>query len=155
MAGLFQDEEVTRTFLHELEGFKKSERFYTEGCALLESALEGVPANKKDNARRILGVAQFILHTYRTVVHMKEFYLRKEQLLESHGDKRNALVDEMLEICRSEYKNAEDTVQYVEFDSALGYEASMEYMCDPAHIEWKLNLLRDVIDRELPSYYEK
>lgn len=155
MAGLFKDDEVTRTFLHELEGFKKSEQFYTEGCALLESALDAVPDSKKDNARRILGVAQFILHTYRTVVHMKEFYLRKEQLLDTHGEKRNQMVDEMLEICRSEYANAEDTVQYVEFDSALGYEASMEYMCDPAHIEWKLNLLRDLIDRELPSYYEK
>jgi hypothetical protein len=31
----------------------------------------------------------------------------------------------------------------------------MEYMCDRAHIEWKLSLLRDVIERELPSYYEE
>ena len=61
----------------------------------------------------------------------------------------------MLTICRSEVENAENTIPIVEFDSRLGFEPSMEYMTDKAHIEWKLNLIKDVIDRELPSYYEK
>jgi hypothetical protein len=61
----------------------------------------------------------------------------------------------MIEICQDEVKNAEDTIPIVEFDSRIGYEPSMEYMTDRAHIEWKLDLLREVIERELPSYYEK
>ena len=35
-----------------------------------------------------------------------------------------------------------------------GYEPSMEYMTDKAHIDWKLGLLREVMEKELPSYYE-
>jgi hypothetical protein len=31
----------------------------------------------------------------------------------------------------------------------------MEYMCDAAHLEWKIELLRQVIEEELPSYYER
>ena len=53
------------------------------------------------------------------------------------------------------HAETQDTIPLVEFDSRLGYEPSMEYMTDKAHIEWKLNLLRDVMEKELPSYYEK
>ena len=61
----------------------------------------------------------------------------------------------MLELCLNEVKNAEDTIPLVEFDSRLGYEPSMEYMTDKAHIDWKLGLIKEVIEKELPSYYEK
>ena len=71
------------------------------------------------------------------------------------GAERNALVDEMIMICREEVKNAEETIPIVEFDSRLGYEPTMEYMTDKAHIEWKLGLIKHVIEKELPSYYEK
>ena len=60
----------------------------------------------------------------------------------------------MLELCRAEVKNAQDTIPLVEFDSRLGYEPSMEYMTDKAHIDWKLDLINEVIEKELPSYYE-
>ena len=60
----------------------------------------------------------------------------------------------MMELCRAEEQNALDTIPLVEFDSRLGYEPSMEYMSDRAHIEWKLNLLRHITEEELPKYYE-
>ena len=84
----------------------------------------------------------------------KKFYLCKNALLDTHGEKRNELVDEMINICKCDRENAIETIPLVEFDSRLGYEPSMEYMCDRAHIEWKLNLLNEVIEKELPSYYE-
>ena len=61
----------------------------------------------------------------------------------------------MLVIAKREHENAIDTIPLVEFDSRLGYEPSMEYMTDRAHIEWKLGLLSELIEKELPSYYEK
>ena len=61
----------------------------------------------------------------------------------------------MLKYCKAEVENALDTIPLVEFDSRLGFEPSMEYMCDKEHIEWKLKYLYDVIERELPAYYEK
>ena len=39
--------------------------------------------------------------------------------------------------------------------AVLGYEPSMEYMCDADHILWKLSLLRDMMEKELPSYFEE
>ncbi len=41
------------------------------------------------------------------------------------------------EIVREECDNARRTIPAVEYDSRLGWEASMEYMCDRAHLEWK------------------
>ena len=61
------------------------------------------------------------------------------------------LLDEMDRICRRELDNAFSTVPLVEFDSRLGYEPSMEYMCDAAHLEWKIGLLRNVIEKEIPA----
>lgn len=153
--GVHTNRETNRIFMDELNGFSEADRLFTEGCRLLEEAIALAPERKREEARRILGVAAFIRNTCRTVVSAKEFFLRKELLLDSHGEERRRLVDEMLDICRREEENARDTIPYVEYDSALGYEPSMEYMCDRAHIEWKLSLLRDVIERELPSYYEE
>ena len=59
-----------------------------------------------------------------------------------------------IEICKSELANAKDTIPLVEFDSRLGYEPSMEYMCDPAHLEWKIKQITRVIEVELPNYYQ-
>ena len=91
----------------------------------------------------------------RTAIGIKEFAKLKFILKDTHGEKRNETVDALLEICKAEQKNALDTIPLVEFDSRLGYEPSMEYMCDKAHIDWKLGLLHEVMEKELPSYYEK
>ena len=61
----------------------------------------------------------------------------------------------MIAICKDEIENVKNTFPIVEFDSRLGYEPSMEYMCDPAHLEWKLAQITKVMEFELPSYYEK
>ena len=74
-----------------------------------------------------------------------EYYITKGSLV--GGSEISAEVEAV--------KNAEDTIPLVEFDSRLGFEPSMEYMTDKAHIDWKLNLIKDVIEKELPSYYEK
>jgi hypothetical protein len=67
----------------------------------------------------------------------------------------NRLLDEMREICLCELENAKATLPLVEFDSRLGYEPSMEYMCDAAHLEWKIALLNDLIENEIPALYQK
>ena len=48
---------------------------------------------------------------------------------------------ELLALCeqivQKECDNARRTIPAVEYDSRLGWEPSMEYMCDRAHLEWK------------------
>ena len=153
--GLHQIEGVTRKFLYEIDNLKKAEALYTKGVDLLAPIVEALPTKKKDEARRILGVAHFIRNTLRTAKNVKEFFYGKEKLLSVHGETRNHLLDDMLAICRAEVENAKETIPLVAFDSSLGYEPSMEYMCDVAHIEWKLNIMKTLMEKELPSYYER
>lgn len=149
------DPKAVAKFNYEIDSFRKTVACYDKGCDLLSSVIERVPAKKRENAARILALATFIRNTVCTSVNYKEFYKRKCRLLKTHGAERNQLVEELLQLCRAEEQNAVDTIPLVEFDSRLGYEPSMEYKCDRACIEWKLALLRDVIETELPSYYEK
>ena len=152
---VYDDEESRKKFNYEIYSFRITEDLYSQACERLEKVVESVPERKKEGALRFLALCKFMRNTIRTAIGVKEFYKRKYVLLDTHGEERNKLVDEMLEICHAEVKNAEDTIPLVEFDSRLGFEPSMEYMCDPAHIEWKLALIKDVIEKELPSYYEK
>ena len=149
------DEEKDRKFDYEIHSFRIAEEYYSKGCEILKKAIQSIPERKKENAERILAVCLFYRNTLRTTINLKKFYKRKFVLRDTHGEERNALVDEMIMICCEEVKNAEETIPIVEFDSRLGYEPTMEYMTDKAHIEWKLGLIKHVIEKELPSYYEK
>ncbi len=149
------DEEKNKKFDYEIYSFRIAEELYTKGCEILKNAIEKISERKKENANRILALCAFYRNTLRTTINIKEFYKSKFVLKDTHGEERNALVKQMLEICCAEAKNAEETIPLVEFDSRLGYEPSMEYVTDKAHIEWKLGLLKDVIEKELPSYYEE
>jgi len=61
------------------------------------------------------------------------------------------LKSEMKAIAADEIRNAQNTIPYVEFDSRLGFEPSMEYMTDRAHIEWKIGIVEKALN-ELERY---
>ena len=46
------------------------------------------------------------------------------------------------ELAIRECENARRTIPAVEYDSRLGYEPSMEYMCDKEHLLWKIDCTR-------------
>ncbi len=146
-----EDDEARKKFDYEIANFKRLAELFTEGIELLYPLLDTIPERKRENARRIVGLCHFIRNTALTAVNVKEFYKRKIRVLSLDTKERNAVLDEMLEICVAERENARDTIPLVDFDSRLGYEPSMEYMCDKAHIEWKLELLDSVIQKEIPS----
>ena len=149
------DPKLVEKFDYEIDSFRKTVALYDQGCKQLEALLDRVPEKKREDATRVWALAAFIRNTVRTSINLKEFYKRKCRLLKTHGAERNQLIDEMIALCRAEEQNAVDTIPLVEFDSRLGYEPSMEYKCDRERIEWKLALLKKVMDTELPSYYEK
>ena len=45
----------------------------------------------------------------------------------------------------------QDTIPVVDSDSRLGWEPSMEYMCDPWHLEWKVRQINSMF-REIETY---
>ena len=150
---LLANETLVKKFNYEIENFRKASSLYDEGCEILKKIIPQIPEKKRENALRIMGIGRFISNTAKTAANVKEFLKRKEKLLASSGEERNRLVSELLDICRDEIANAKDTLPLVEFDSRLGYEPSMEYMCDPAHIEWKLSVMERLVNEELPSYF--
>ncbi|MBQ2785025.1 MAG: hypothetical protein IJF02_00765 [Oscillospiraceae bacterium] len=59
----------------------------------------------------------------------------------------------MINLIKNEVENARNTIPLVEFDSRLGYEPSMEYMCDREHLELKIAQCENMLENEKPKYF--
>jgi len=153
--GIIDTEENIKKFDYETENFKQARDLFNEGCQIVRAVIDKIPERKRENALRIYGTAKFMANTVETAVNIREFFKRKRALDNADAAQNNRLLDEMRDICLRELENAKATIPLVEFDSRLGYEPSMEYMCDAAHLEWKISLLNDVIEKEIPSLYKK
>jgi len=123
------------------------------GNECLEQALPLVPARKLPEARRLLGMNRFIVLTIRTTLHAKRWWLLKMRLgLEPDPVQAGALLDEMARLAAAEIANAEAAIPLVEADSRLGWEPSMDYMTDAAHLRWKIEQVQAVLEVEFPQY---
>ena len=117
------------------------------------SALEKVPDSKLGEAKQQAGVGFFFYHTLKTMLHIKRWWLLNKKLeIEYDFQKANELLDKMTEIIESEFKNVSETMPLVEGDSLLGWEPSIDYCCDPAHLEWKIRQLTNLREHTLPAY---
>ncbi len=130
---------------------ERMRRRWEEGLASLEQAVDLVPERKRPEAERMLGLGRFIRNCVQTTINTKRWW-RLKQRLEAEPEQANAILDEMVTLAEAEIANAQATIPLVEADSRLGWEPSMEYMCDRAHLEWKIAQVRAVIDEEIPQY---
>ena len=105
-----------------------------QGVRKLAAALPRVPEAKRDVARRHLGGGAFYLASVRTLANVKRFY-------RAGLDKDQAA---MLAILDDEERNVREAMPLVAFDSSLGWEPTMGYVCDRANLEWKLRQLAEV-----------
>jgi hypothetical protein len=137
----------------EIKSLKGMSSRWKLGIERLEEAIDLMPDKKKAAGESLLRLGEFIYNSILTAIHIKEWWKAKQRLfLEEDPDKANAILDEMLEIAQWEMANVEATIPLTETDSRLGWEPSMEYMTDPAHLRWKIRQLQNVIDGEIPSY---
>lgn len=126
---------------------------FDAGLAHLQEALLLTPERKQAEANRMLGLGQFIRLCVQTTVNTKRWWLLKKALLEATGrDEAEKLLDKLIALGEAELENAAAAIPLVEADSRLGWEPSMEYMCDAEHLRWKLGQLRNVLEQELPAY---
>ena len=121
------------------------------GAELLKAILSTLPEGKRDEARRIAGIGEFMGRAALTTHHVKENYLLKYALLTDGSIDFSATVDKVAAIMRAEIENAEAALPLVDFDSRLGYEPSMDYLGHRAAIEWKLGVQKDILENELPA----
>ena len=131
--------------------YKRASVLLIEGAKRLFESLPRVPENKRDEARRIAGIAEFMGRAVLTTHHVKETYFRKYALLTDESIDFHGVLDEICEIFRAEIENAEATIPLVEFDSRLGYEPSMDYMCHREALEWKIGIQKQILEEEIPA----
>jgi hypothetical protein len=126
---------------------------WQHGLERLEQAMECTPAHKRPALEEMIGLGRFIWRSIRTTIHLKQWWLLKQEL-SSAPDPAQAgeILDRMVALAETEIANAEATIPLVEADSRLGWEPSMEYMADRAHLEWKIAVTRRVIEHEIPDY---
>jgi len=58
-------------------------------------------------------------------------------------------IDKMEEIALEEIQNAKSAIPLVQKNSRLGWEPSMEYLGDEAHILWKIRQVEYMLENEL------
>lgn len=134
---------------YEMKCYEKVSNLFAEGSEIIEKALPSLGANEAEKAKRLFGITRFVSNTAKTAVNVKKWKILKEKLRVCEKEHSAPLAAEMKQIALDEIENAKNTIQLVNFDSRLGYEPSMEYMCDAAHIEWKIAVTRKVIEDEL------
>jgi len=118
----------------EIAAYEKVKSLIAEGIEILDSI-----ADKNEELLRLINMGRFMHNTVVTVLHTKRFFLLDEaRKAETDKEKLAGIIGDMLDILASERRNAVDTIPYVEYDSALGFEPSIEYVTDRRRIEWKL-----------------
>ena len=128
---------------------------WDEGIAKLEQAVALAPERKQPEARRMLGLGRFIRRCFQTTINTKRWWQLKQALLsETDPAAARAIADDLTRLGEAEIANAEGAIPLVDADSRLGWEPSMEYMCDRKHLEWKIAQLRATLDEEIPAYLE-
>ncbi len=139
----------------ELRMLERMRARWDEGIAMMEKALRAVPPEKKEFPARELNLGRYIRNCVTTTIHLKQWWLLSVEILAS-TDPNFALerLDKMEEIAAAEIANAQETIPLVEFDSRLGWEPSMEYVCDRWHLEWKIRQVNSML-RSLAAYRQK
>lgn len=109
--------------------------------------------NKNEELEYLLNLGEFMCcYTTTGVNAIHWFRLTSKIKSETNGDKVLRLADEMEELLKKERANSERAIEFVEKDSRLGWEPSMDYLGDAEHIRWKLKHLEYVLDFELGCF---
>lgn len=128
------------------------DRFW-EGADRMDALVPTLSEPYRQMAKRMANLGRFMGNSAQTTVHVKNWYLAKNRLLHAptNGALRSA-AEEMSAIARAEIENAKNTIPLVQEDSRLGWEPSMEYMCDEAHLRWKIAQVTRVLEHDLAMY---
>ena len=135
----------------EMRLYKKSADMLMEGAEALKALLPTLSGEKHDDAKRVAGIVEFMARTFLTVHYFKRWMVCKYYMRTDENADFKALSAELREIALAEIENVKACIPLVEFDSRLGFEPSVEYYCDRAHLEWKLRHMQKMLDEDIPE----
>ena len=135
-----------------LEKMRIMQKEAREKLELIAQRLEGV---RKTDCLRLCNIIHFMENTATTAIHCKQWAKRRWKLFVlTDREELMQCIEEMTAIAKEEIQNAEATIPLVQYDSRLGWEPSMEYLGDEAHIRWKIKQVNYVLENELPTFSE-
>lgn len=136
----------------ELRSLTKMLELWNEGLAEAEKAIALADDKKKDEARRLEALGHFIRNSIRTTMHIKQWWQTNIAMLNcATAEEADQYLTKLEAIAAEEISNAKDTIPAVEMDSRLGWEPSMEYVCDKWHLEWKIRQVNSALT-EIAAY---
>ena len=129
----------------EIEYAKKEKELFEDGVRILESI-----SKPNEELLRLINLGKFMACIVTTGINIKKWYMQRAALkLAADADEGNEILDNLTKIAYDETENAKKAIPLVEFDSRLGWEPSMEYVCHRENIEWKIDHLNYVINSEI------
>ncbi len=136
----------------ELRALEEFDRIWAKGQQAYRLAIAAAPDNRREALEREYNLGDFIRHAARTCYHVKKWWTLNHRLQAAADTTEGlALLDEITALLELEADNARETIPIVDADSRLGWEPSMEYVCDRWHLEWKLRQLESA-RREIDTY---
>lgn len=133
----------------EIKSLEKMKSLMDQGIAILETVEE----EAGDALLYLLNLGRYISCCIQTGINAKYWHTLISKF-DYFRDKENLgkVLEDMEVLLHAEQENARRAISYVELDSRLGWEPSMEYMCDRDCIEWKLRQIEYVLAVELKNY---
>lgn len=121
----------------ELKAIDRMAQLIAKGVAELEQI-----ENPNEELQRLTLMGKFMHCCCVTAAHAKRFYQLKFRLSCCETRENAAqILDGIEQILLAERKNVETAIDIVQYDSRLGWEASMEYTADEEDLRWKLRQL--------------
>ena len=136
----------------ELRSLNRMLTLWNQGLEAAGKAVKNADPAKRDEAKRLEALGHFIRNSTITTIHIKE-WRRANIAMQNAASAEEAekCLDRIEAIASAEINFAEDTIPVTEFDSRLGWEPSMEYVCDKWHLEWKIRQVNSAL-RETAAY---
>ena len=136
----------------ELRSLEKMLELWNYGLDACREAQKVASPEKTAELSRLEALGHFIRNSIVTVMNIKRWWLENTAMIAcaTAADAEKHL-DAIEKIAHDEIANALETIPAVETDSRIGWEPSMEYVCDRWHIEWKTRQVESAL-REIDAY---
>lgn len=132
----------------ELKMLKKSIELLDKGIRELEKVSEG-------DISLLINHAKYLKCCNVTMLNVAKFYHEKTMLRTFRTDEElKRITSRIRAIAANEIANAEESIEYLEKDSSLGFEPTMLYVNSPERVLWKIEQVKYMLDKEL-TYYEQ
>ena len=129
----------------ELKSLEEMLSLMKEGVKVFEEIPE-----KNEKLVSVINLGKYIMHCVTTNINAKKWHLLKCKMNVSFNrDEMRKVISDMEALLKDEMANANETLPIVDADSRLGWEPSMLYLGDRAHIEWKIKQVEYVLSQEI------